>query len=66
LKIAYGYKDQGLADDATMTAVLYEHRLKKGLRLYGLWASGADNGLLDESKLAGDSSVLVAGIAAKF
>lgn len=66
LKIAYGFKDQGLANDATMTAVLYEHRLSDDLRLYGLWASGADNGLLDESKLAGDSSVLVTGIVAKF
>lgn len=66
LKIAYGFKDQGLADDATMTALMYEHRLSKVLRLYGLWAAGADNGLLDESKLAGDSSVLVAGVAAKF
>lgn len=66
VKFAYGTKDQGLADDATMTALAYDHKMSKAISLYGLWASGADNGMNDNSKLAGDSSVLVAGVIAKF
>lgn len=64
--LAYGMKDQGLADDATMTALAYKHKMGKGLELYGLYADGADGGLNDASKLAGDSSVIVAGMVAKF
>jgi predicted porin len=63
---AYGTKDQGAADDATMTALAYKHKMGKGLELYGLYADGADGGLNDASKLAGDSSVIVAGLVAKF
>ncbi|MFW2374381.1 MAG: porin [Gammaproteobacteria bacterium] len=66
IKFAYGTKDQGLADDATMTALAYNHSLNKAVSLYGLWVSGADNGMLDESKLTGDGSALVAGVIAKF
>lgn len=66
VKFAYGTKDQGLAEDATMTALAYEHGMSKAVSLYGLWAAGADNGMNDNSKLAGDSSVLVAGVIAKF
>lgn len=62
----YGMKDQGLADDATMTALAYKHKMGKGLELYGLYANGADGGLNDNSKLAGDASVLVVGMVAKF
>ncbi len=62
----YGMKDQGLADDATMTALAYKHKMGKGLELYGLYANGADGGLNDNSKLAGDSSVLVLGMVAAF
>ena len=66
LKFAYGTKDQGLANDATMTALAYEHSLSKDVTLYGLWASGADDGLNANAKLAGDSTVLVTGVIAKF
>lgn len=66
VKFAYGTKDQGLTDDATMTALAYEHKMNKAVSLYGLWASGADNGMNDESKLAGDGQALVAGVIAKF
>jgi len=63
----YGMKDQqGEADDATMTALAYKHKMGKGLELYGLYANGADGGLNDNSKLAGDSSVLVLGMVAAF
>lgn len=62
----YGMKDQGLADDATMTALAYKHKMGKGLELYGLYANGADGGLNDNSKLAGDGSVLVLGMVAAF
>lgn len=62
----YGMKDQGLADDATMTALAYKHKMGKGLELYGLYANGADGGLTDNSKLAGDGSVLVLGMVAAF
>jgi len=63
---AYGTKDTGAADDATMTALAYKHKMGKGLELYGLYADGADDGLKGASKLAGDSSVIVAGMVAKF
>ncbi len=63
---AYGTKDQGAADDATMTALAYKHKMGKGLELYGLYADGADGGLNDASKLAGDGSAIVAGMVAKF
>lgn len=64
--LAYGMKDQGLADDATMMAVAFEHKLDKKVKVYALYADGSDNGLKDASKLAGDASALVAGIVAKF
>ena len=63
---AYGMKDQGNADDATMTALAYQHKLGKKLSVYGLWADGTDGGLTDASKLAGDGSAIVGGIVAKF
>lgn len=66
LAVAYGVKDQGLVNDATMTALSFNHKLGKKVSVYGLWANGADNGLNDASKLADDGSVLVAGVIAKF
>lgn len=62
----YGTKDQGMADDATMTALAYKHKMGKGLEIYGLYANGADDGLEANSDLAGDSSVLVVGMVAAF
>ena len=38
-------KDQDKADDATMTALAYQHKLGKNLSVYGLWADGTDGGL---------------------
>jgi len=64
--IAYGMKDQGKADDATMTALSYQHKLDKQLSVYALWADGSDDGLKAASKIEGDASVIVAGIIAKF
>jgi len=64
--LEYGTKDQGLANDATMTALAFNHKLDKNVTVYALWADGADGGLNDNSGLAGDSSVLVAGIIASF
>jgi predicted porin len=66
LVIAYGVKDQGLVKDATMTAVAFQHSLDKKVTVYALWADGADNGLEDASKLAGDGSAMVVGLIAKF
>jgi len=63
---AYGMKDQGATDDATMTALAYQHKLDKKVSLYALWANGTDGGLNDNSKLAGDGSAIVGGIIAKF
>lgn len=63
---AYGTKDQGLADNATMTALAYQHKLDKKISLYGLWADGSDGGLNDASKLAGDGSAIVVGLIAAF
>lgn len=66
LVVAYGIKDQGLANDATMTAVSFQHKLDKKVSVYALWADGADGGLNDASKLAGDGSAMVLGLTAKF
>ena len=66
LVVAYGIKDQGLANDATMTAVSFQHKLDKKVSVYALWADGADGGLNDASKLAGDGSAMVLGLIAKF
>jgi len=62
----YGTKDQGNADDPTMTALAYQHKLSKAVTTYALWADGADGGLADNSKLAGDASAIVVGVIAKF
>lgn len=64
--VAFGVKDQGKTDDATMSAFAYQHKLDKKLSVYGLLANGADGGLNDASKLAGDGSAIVAGVIAKF
>ena len=66
VKFAYGMKDQGLASDATMTALAYDHKLNKSTTVYAIYASGADNGLNANSKLAGDSTVIGGGLVVKF
>ncbi|MDH5423786.1 MAG: porin [Gammaproteobacteria bacterium] len=66
IKLAYGFKDQGLASDATMLAVAYDHKINKTTTAYALYADGSDNGLNDASKLAGDSSVIATGLVVKF
>jgi len=66
IKFVYGTKDQGLTDDATMTALAYDHKMGKKVSVYALWSDGADGGLNDASKLTGDSSAIALGIIAKF
>lgn len=66
IKFAYGTKDQGLTDDATMTALAFDHKMGKKVSVYALWVDGADNGLNAASKLAGDGSAIVAGVVARF
>lgn len=66
VKFAYGIKDQGLASDATMTALAYDHKLNKSTTAYAIYASGADDGLNANSKLAGDSTVIGGGLVVKF
>ena len=66
IKFVYGIKDQGLTDDATMTALAYDHKLGKKVSVYALWSDGADGGLNDATKLAGDGSAIALGVIAKF
>lgn len=66
IKLAYGSKDQGLANDATMLAIAYDHKINKSTSVYVIYADGADNGLNDSSKLAGDASVVGTGLVVKF
>ena len=66
IKFVYGIKDQGLTDDATMTALAYDHKLGKKVSVYALWSDGADGGLNDATKLAGDGSAIALGVVAKF
>jgi len=66
VKFAYGFKDQGNANDATMLALAYDHKLNKSTTAYAIYADGADGGLNDSSKLAGDASVIGAGLVVKF
>lgn len=66
IKFVYGMKDQGLTDDATMTAIAYDHKMGKKVSVYALWSDGTDGGLSDASKLDGDSSAIALGIIAKF
>lgn len=63
---AYGYKDQGNVDDATMTTLAYQHKMAKKVSVYALWVDGADGGLADATKLAGDGSAIAVGVIAKF
>ena len=66
VRFAYGIKDQGLANDATMTAIAYDMPVNKKTTAYLLIANGTDNGLKANSKLDGDSSVAGAGLVVKF
>ena len=66
IKFAYGTKDQGIANDATMTAIAFDHKMGKKVSVYALLANGADNGLNDATKLADDSSAFALGVVAKF
>jgi len=66
IKFVYGTKDQGNTDDATMTALAYDHKMGKKVSVYALWSDGADNGMNDASKLSGDSSAIALGVIAKF
>jgi len=66
IKFVYGTKDQGNADDATMTAFAFDHNLGNKVTIYALWADGADGGLSAASKLAGDSSAIALGVVANF
>jgi len=66
IKFVYGTKDQGNTDDATMTALAYDHKMGKKVSVYALLSDGADNGMNDASKLAGDSSAIALGVIAKF
>ena len=66
VKFVYGMKDQGNANDAVMTALAYDHKLNKSTTTYAIIASGADDGLNANSKLAGDSTVIGGGLVVKF
>jgi len=66
VKFVYGSKDQGLANDATMMALAYDHKINKSTTAYVLYADGSDNGLKDATKLNGDASVIATGLVVKF
>jgi predicted porin len=66
VKFVYGMKDQGLANDATMTAIGYDHKMNKSTTVYALYANGTDNGLDEASGLAGDGSAIAFGMVVKF
>jgi len=66
IKFAYGMKDQGLANDATMMALAYDHKLNKSTTAYAIYADASDGGLNDAGGLAGDASVIGAGLVVKF
>jgi len=66
VKFAYGSKDQGLANDATMMAIAYDHKINKSTTAYAIYADGADGGLNAASGLAGDASVIGTGLVVKF
>jgi len=66
LKFTYGLKDQNQIKDAKMTALAFDHKMGEKISAYALLAKGFDNGLKDASKIAGDGTLLVVGIIAKF
>lgn len=66
VKFVYGSKDQGAANNATMMAVAYDHKINKSTTAYALYANGSDDGLKANSSLDGDSTVIGAGLVVKF
>lgn len=66
VKFVYGSKDQGLANDATMMAVAYDHKINKSTTAYAIYANGSDNGLQAASSLDGDATVIGGGLVVKF
>lgn len=66
VKFVYGSKDEGLANDATMMAVAYDHKINKSTTAYAIYANGSDDGLKANSKLDGDATVIGAGLVVKF
>lgn len=66
VKFVYGSKDQGLANDATMMAVAYDHKINKSTTAYAIYANGSDDGLDANSKLVGDATVIGGGLVVKF
>ncbi|MGM0593266.1 MAG: porin [Pseudomonadota bacterium] len=68
IKAAYGMRDDGVSgtDDATMTAVGVDYKMDKQASVYALYANGADGGLANKGKLAGDGSALSLGVVYKF
>lgn len=67
VKAAYGELDvDALNDDPTFYAVAYDHKLDKDANVYVLHTSGADGGLANKGKLAGDGSATVVGMEFKF
>jgi predicted porin len=67
VKAAYGELDvDALNDDPTFYAVAYDHKLDKDASVYVLHTSGADGGLANKGKLAGDGSATVVGMEFKF
>lgn len=66
VKFVYGSKDQGLANDATMMAIGYDHKINKTTTAYAIYANGSDDGLSAATKLDGDATVIGGGLVVKF
>ena len=66
VKFVYGSNDNLSANDATMMAIAYDHKINKSTTAYALYADGADGGLSASGGLAGDASVIGGGLVVKF
>jgi len=67
VKFTYGVAEATTgSDDPTMTALGVDYKIDSNVTLFAYWADGADGGLAADSDLAGEATVIAAGIVAKF
>jgi predicted porin len=68
IRFVYGQAEAitPITEDATMTALAFDHKLHDKVVVYALLAKGNDNGLKVDADLDGEGSLFALGIAAKF
>ncbi|MDH5392764.1 MAG: porin [Gammaproteobacteria bacterium] len=66
VKLVYGSKSHVSAEDDTMTALAYDHKLTKAATVYALYASSTNDGLKDSGGLSGDATVIAGGLVVTF